>query len=123
MPEEDWERVAVLETKMTAVEEGVANFRKHSARANTYFDKAEGVWEADKTRRARNWKVAMFVAIFAVPVVTWAGGKLVTALYEVLQIEQQWQQAHPSEFIKPQSLFDQRPQQNAQTNAPPQMAD
>ena len=116
MPEEDWERVAVLETKMTVVEEGVANFREHSKRATKFFDSAEAVWEADKVRRARNWKVAMLVAIFAVPAVTWAGGKLVTALYQILQIEEQWQQAHPSEFVKPHASYLQPNPQDARFN-------
>jgi hypothetical protein len=106
---------ATMTTEHETLKQGVSNFRQHAARANSYFDRSEAVWEADKTRRARNWKVAMFVAIFAVPAVTWAGGKLVTALYQILQIEEQWQQAHPSEFVKPHASYLQPNPQDART--------
>ena len=82
---------------MTTVEEGVSNFRAHSKRATNFFDSAEAVWKSDRERRARNWKIAMFVAIFVVPITTWAGGKLATTIYQILQIEQNWQQSHPSD--------------------------
>ena len=47
-------QIAVLAPKVDLALEGVSNFRKHAARANTYFDKAEAVLEADESRRKKN---------------------------------------------------------------------
>lgn len=105
-------RLAELEGAMATVEEGVSNFRAHSKRATTFFDAAEAVWAADARRRKRNLAVALVVIPCLLGAMGWGlveGGSLVV---RILEIEQQWQQAHPSEFVKPQQMFnDHEPEQ------------
>ena len=86
------------------LKEGVANFRKFQERGGTFFDKAEAVWASDVRRRKRNLAVILVVIPCLLAALGWGlveGGSLVI---RILQIEQQWQQAHPSEFVKPQSM-------------------
>jgi hypothetical protein len=61
------EHIAVLVPRVDLAIEGVSNFRKHAIRANTYFDKAEAVLEADEKRRKNSrWYWSGAGAIFLV---------------------------------------------------------
>ena len=97
--------VRQLQTEMKEVQEGVSNFRDHAARADEFFTSAKAVWKADSTRRDRNLKVWLVLIPILLGALGWGiitGYNLIT---ELLRIEQQWQTAHPSEFVKPQSFF------------------
>ena len=105
-------RLAELEGAMMTVQEGVSNFRDHSKRATKFFDSAEAIWAADTRRRTRNLAISLVVIPCFLGALGWGlveGGSLVI---HILQIEQQWQQSHPSEFVRPQS---QNEPQNAKT--------
>lgn len=100
------ERVTRLETQMVEVQEGVSNFRDFQKRGNTFFDRAEAVWEADDKRRKRNFAVALTLIPILAAVLGWITVKGTNVILEILQIERDWKTAHPSEFVKPQSLFN-----------------
>jgi len=114
---EDWDDWVKWRATMTAehqlLKDGVSNFRAFQARGTKYFDRAEGVWEADTRRRKRNLAISLVVIPCLLAALGWGivqGGNLVI---RILQIEQQWQQAHPSEFVKPQQMFNEQEQQDA----------
>jgi len=119
------DRLSSLEGKMTAVQEGVSNFRSFQMRGNAFFTAAEAVWKADGKRRMRNLVIWLAILGAATPGiwmgVSWLSG-IVDTLREVQKIEEQWKQAHPSEFIKPQQMFNEHEQQDARTTNPPEMA-
>lgn len=97
-------RLAELETDMIDVKKGVSNFRKFQARGSTFFDKAEAIWVADKARRARNLAIAGILAIPLTAAAGYIGARVVGTIETIMSIEQEWKQAHPSEFVKPQSM-------------------
>jgi len=85
--------------------EGVSNFREFQRRGSRFFDQAEAVWKADKSRRARNLAIAAILAVPLTGLMGWLSIQIVDNVQNILRIEEQWKQAHPSEFVKPQSLF------------------
>lgn len=88
---------------MNTVQEGVSNFRSFQNRGNQFFTAAEAVWESDVRRRKRNLAIYLVVIPCLLGGLGWAlveGGSLVV---KILEIEHQWQQAHPSEFVRPQA--------------------
>ena len=91
---------------MNIVEAGVSNFRAHSTRANTFFDKAEERWTDDERRRKRNIAAVSVLAVIITPFLFAVASKTYSLIIEILQIEQEWRQAHPSEFKQQKSLFD-----------------
>lgn len=103
------DRLSSLESDMTLVQEGVANFRKFQTRGNAFFDAAEAVWKADGKRRVRTLAIWLAVLAAATPGiwmgVNWISG-IVSTLRDVQQIEEQWKRDHPSEFIAPQQMFN-----------------
>jgi len=115
---EDWTAWrATMTAEHQVLKEGVANFRAFQARGATFFDRAEAVWAADKSRRARNLVIVGIIAAMLTPGIwaatDWISG-IVNKLNNVLQIEEEWKQAHSSEFVKPQPMETQPdPPQNA----------
>jgi hypothetical protein len=51
------ERLGVLEVEIETALQGVSNFRKHSERANTFFDKSEERWQIEEKRRVPEWSL------------------------------------------------------------------
>lgn len=104
--DEDWVKWrAALTVEHEVLKEGVANFRSFQARGNSFFDSAEAVWRSDKERRKRNLAILAILAIPLTAAGCWVTGRIVHAVETIMHIEQEWQQAHPSEFVKPQSFF------------------
>lgn len=109
-------RLALMERDMLTVKEGVSNFRKFQERGTRYFDRAEGAMDLSEKNKSRNWKLLGFAAPFILAAVIWVGNWGVTVIKNldiVLQIEQEWKQAHPSEFVAPQQMFDDHHQEQA----------
>lgn len=102
---------------MTNVQEGVANFRSFQTRGNAFFTAAEAVWKADGKRRTRNLVIAGIIAAAVTPGIwmgiSWISG-IVDTLRDVQHIEEQWKQAHPSEFVAPQQMFDDHHREQAE---------
>ena len=99
-----WRAALVIEHE--TLKAGVSNFRNFQARGNSFFDKFEAVMEADQARKKRNFAIVGILALFLVPFSAWGCTKIVDAVVNIYQIEEQWKLAHPSEFKQKQSMFD-----------------
>ena len=98
--------------------QGMSNFRAFQLGAQEFFTSAKAVWQADQRRRTRNLIVVGIVAALLTPgiwmAVDWAG-EVVREVEQGIQIIDQWKQAHPSEFVKPQSMQQAPDPQDAKT--------
>ena len=112
------ERVAQLESTVGTLKQTMEKVELHMIRANTYFDRAEGAMDSQDEAKKRNWKIAAIAAPFLLGLLAWGGSWLSSefnVLKNVQQIEQEWKQAHPSEFVKPQSMQQAPDPQDATT--------
>jgi hypothetical protein len=108
------DRVAGLESDVRTLKATMTKVETHMVRANTYFDRAEGVLDADAERRKKNWKLIILVAPLVITAIIWLSSWTAGTVEKILKIEQNWQQAHPSEFVKPQQMFNDRETDQAQ---------
>ena len=99
------ERLARLETRMITVEEGVSNFRAHTERANRFFDRQEAATETIEKRRKRNLSIALVLIPILASALGWGIFNGARMIIEILRIEQNWKQTHPSEFVRPETMF------------------
>ena len=88
------------------LKEGVANFKVFKERGTKFFDRAEILLEESEKRRKRNATLAIIIAPFILGISSWGCAKFVHVAVDIYQIEQQWKDAHPSEFKQQKSLYD-----------------
>lgn len=99
---------AAIRPDLKVALDGVSNFRKHAERANTYFDKAEAVFQADEKRRANAWKrwaviIVALVCIFAYPV-----ERLWHLVADVVSLTEEWKSYTPAPAL-PVPYLDKQP--------------
>lgn len=104
------------------LKQGVANFRSFQTRGNKFFDRFEAIADNDDKRRTRNLTIAGIFALLIVPLLVWAGSVILHTGMDIYRIEQQWKEAHPSEFKENKSLYE-PPNQDYASHKVPQSAD
>ena len=112
----EWRSAIMVEHQM--LKDGVANFRSFQARGTRFFDRFEAIADSDAKRRKRNWTIAVVIGPFILAAAGWGCNKIVQAGITVYQIEEQWKEAHPSEFKQQKSLYEPPEQVYARDKVP-----
>ena len=115
----EWRSGIMVEHGM--LKDGVANFRTFQTRGTKFFDRFEAIADSDERRKKRNATIAIVIGPFILAVAGWGCAKVVQAGITIYQIEEQWKEAHPSEFKQQKSLYD-SPERVYATDRAPQDA-
>jgi len=98
--------VGVLKMQMVDVQKGVSNFHDFQKDGRAFFTEARTLWNEQKRRGKRNLIISLALAPILAGALGFGIVKGSQMVLEILKIEQQWKEAHPSEFEKPKMPFN-----------------